>query len=321
MKTRTKVWLIIAGSFVLLGGLLFSGIMTLVDWNFSMLSTNEAQTNEYVFDEKFENIDVSINTADIEFIESTADAVKVVCVEESDEKHTVKIENNTLSINYNITKDLYQYIGINFNSPKILVYIPAGEYGALTIDSDTGDVDIPSIFSFSSIDITATTADIKNYASSKGDVNIKTSTGSISLDNVSVKSLDLTVTTGSINVSNASVDLGGRRKIKKGKSELYNVTCKSIITKGSTGDLTLTNVEASEKYNITRSTGDVTFDSSDAKEINIETDTGDVKGTLLSDKIYIINTNTGDVYVPKTTTGGVCEITTSTGDINIKVNK
>jgi len=68
-------------------------------------------------------------------------------------------------------------------------------------------------------------------------------------------------------------------------------------------------------------TGDVKFDGCDAAEIFVETDTGDVKGSLLTDKIFIVQTDTGSVDVPKTATGGKCEITTSTGDINISIKQ
>jgi len=63
----------------------------------------------------------------------------------------------------------------------------------------------------------------------------------------------------------------------------------------------------------------VEFTACDAGEIVIETDTGDVEGTLLSDKIFITETDTGRIDVPKTTTGGRCQITTDTGDIKIKI--
>ena len=54
-------------------------------------------------------------------------------------------------------------------------------------------------------------------------------------------------------------------------------------------------------------------------EIYIETDTGSVSGTLLSDKVFLAETDTGRVSVPKTTHGGRCEITTDTGNIRIEV--
>jgi cytoskeletal protein RodZ len=68
-----------------------------------------------------------------------------------------------------------------------------------------------------------------------------------------------------------------------------------------------------------RDTGDVTFEGSDAASIKVETSSGDVTGTLLSDKIFRYKANTGRVELPQTTTGGVCDITTDTGDIIIRI--
>ncbi len=76
---------------------------------------------------------------------------------------------------------------------------------------------------------------------------------------------------------------------------------------------------AGEQFSIDRSTGDVRFDRCDAPELLIKTDTGDVRGSLLSEKVFITQTDTGRVNVPKTVTGGTCQITTNTGDIKIEI--
>ena len=39
MKKSTKVWLLIAACLVLVGSLLFVGVMTMLKWDFSKLST------------------------------------------------------------------------------------------------------------------------------------------------------------------------------------------------------------------------------------------------------------------------------------------
>ena len=49
------------------------------------------------------------------------------------------------------------------------------------------------------------------------------------------------------------------------------------------------------------------------------TDTGEVKGTLRSEKIFFTESDTGKISVPKSVTGGRCEITTDTGDIEIEI--
>ena len=71
--------------------------------------------------------------------------------------------------------------------------------------------------------------------------------------------------------------------------------------------------------NIERDTGSVRFDGCDGDAIYVETDTGDVTGTLLTDKVFITKTDTGSVDVPKSINGGRCEISTDTGDIRIEI--
>ena len=72
---------------------------------------------------------------------------------------------------------------------------------------------------------------------------------------------------------------------------------------------------------IERSTGDINFSKLEAKQIDITTSTGDVKGSLLISKIFNVNTSTGKKVLPQSAPGGYCNITTSTGDIIISIEK
>ena len=51
----------------------------------------------------------------------------------------------------------------------------------------------------------------------------------------------------------------------------------------------------------------------------VTTSTGEVTGSLRSEKVFITRSDTGRQDVPKSVTGGRCEITTDTGDIEITV--
>ena len=55
--------------------------------------------------------------------------------------------------------------------------------------------------------------------------------------------------------------------------------------------LSLNKVIASEKISVDRTTGDVSFNKSDANELEIKVSTGNVKGTLLTSKIFIVELN------------------------------
>ena len=143
--------------------------------------------------------------------------------------------------------------------------------------------------------------------------------GDISLENITAGELALTVSTGDIAVTNAAVTQDIEINVSTGEAKLQNTTCKSFSSDGSTGDITLENLVASEKLEIERSTGNIILKSSDAAEVDIETDTGDVRGSFKTDKIIFAKTNTGRVDVPKSTSGGRCEIETDPCDIKITV--
>ena len=97
------------------------------------------------------------------------------------------------------------------------------------------------------------------------------------------------------------------------------LTFGSVGMKASTGDMTLKNTVVSDSFSIVRSTGDVILDHCDAGEITVQTSTGDVSGTILTEKIFIPRSSAGSIHVPDTAAGGKCQITTSTGDIRIRL--
>ncbi len=319
MRKRTKIGLIIASSLVLVGCILFGSVMTMLKWDFTKLSTVKYEMNEYEINENYKNISIVTDTADMVFIPSENAKSSVVCHEQNKTKHSVSVQNDTLVIEVVNTKKWYEYIGVDFGAPKITVSIPQGEYGALSVKSCTGDVEIPKEFQFESMDISESTGKVTNYASASGTIKIKTSTGDIRVENVSADTLDLSVSTGEVTVSNVTCAGDVKTRVSTGKTALTDIACKNIISNGNTGDISLKNVIAAEKLSIERSTGDVKFDGCDAAEIVIKTDTGDVKGSLLSEKVFITQTDTGNVDVPKTGAGGRCEIATDTGNIRITI--
>ena len=170
-----------------------------------------------------------------------------------------------------------------------------------------------------SIDVEVNTGDVDCKSSVAETIKIKITTGDIKLTDVNAECLDLAVSTGHITASGINCAGDISMTVSTGKAQLSNAKCTNLTSTGNTGDITLEGVVVANKLSIERTTGDVDLDDSDAGEIWIKTNTGDVEGTLLSEKIFITNTGTGNVEVPRSTTGGVCEITTTTGDIEIDI--
>ena len=62
------------------------------------------------------------------------------------------------------------------------------------------------------------------------------------------------------------------------------------------------------ELSIIERTGVVKFDGSDAAEIFVKTTAGNVTVSLLTDKVFVTKTDTGNINVPKIADGGKCEI-------------
>lgn len=299
MEKRTRVWLITAACLLVLGLVLFSSVMSALHWDFSKLSTTDFATTNHELTEEFDSIFIETDTADIIFAVSDNGQGKVVCIEQVNAKHSVSVQDGVLKVGVNNDRKWYEYIGITMYTPKITVYLPQTQYNILTIKESTGDVKIPDTFQFESMDIRTDTGDVKNYASTSDTMKIVTDTGDIHMEGVVAGGIDLSVTTGDIT--------------------LRNVTCKNLDSTTDTGDIKLENVIADGKIAMESDTGDVHFVGCDAAALDVETDTGDVTGTLLTDKVFIVESDAGHVDVPKTSTGGRCEISTDTGDITIHI--
>lgn len=319
MKKSTKTMLITASVLIIAGGIIFVGVMSVFKWNFSNLSTAKYETNSYDIGEAFDSISVNTDIADVEFLRSDDGKRRVECYEEENAKHTVDVKGGTLSIDIDNKKKWYNYVGFNFETPKITVYLDDSDYNALTVKSSTGHVTVPKNFKFESIDIELSTGDVKCMASASGLIKIKATTGSITVSGANAKELDLTATTGKVTLSDIACEGDVKVDTTTGKTELTELKCENLMSTGSTGAAVLKCVTATKKLSVTRSTGKITLDSSDGGELFLKTSTGDVNGSLLTDKVFVTHTSTGSIDVPKTTSGGVCEISTSTGNIKITV--
>ena len=274
-----KKWLITAGCLMAAGLILFTVGLSIAGFDFTKLGTKEMVTNTYTVSESYTNISVDAITADIAFAASE-EGIKVVCYEDKKLPFSVCVENETLVISCKDNRKWYDHIGFNWEENQVTVYLPAGEYGDLQINCTTGDVTVPEGFSFRSANMDLTTGDINWKAGATNTLSAKTTTGAITVE---------------------------------------KVQCDTLNAKTTTGNVTLTDVVTVDAIHVQVSTGDVKLNRADAGQLQIKATTGDVTGTILSEKVFDAKATTGDVTVPQSTTGGICRVTTTTGDIHLKI--
>ena len=321
MKNGKRI-LSIALALIVIGAAVCVFAHRVLGFDFGDSGTAEYVTRTYDVTENFRSISIEGDTEKIAFVLSGDGKCSVVCREEENWPHEVRVEGDTLMVSRKAeNKWHFVNIGIITESPSITVYLPEKEYKALDIDSDTSDVDIPKDFFFGSISVIGNTGDVSCLASAASEIYIKTDTGDISLYDLSAGGMRLVSDTGNVELTNSEIKGDIDIREGTGRVTLVKVNCENLNSEGDTGKLFMTDVIASGVFKLDRTTGDISLDRCDAESIYIETDTGDVSGLLLSDKIFLTDTDTGKVKVPKSVSGGRCEIETDTGDISMEVIK
>ncbi|MBE5752884.1 MAG: DUF4097 domain-containing protein [Clostridiales bacterium] len=319
MKT-IKFWFLTATSLIILGVMLFCFSACSTDWNFRKLFGQEYDTKTHEITQEFNSFDIDTDTANILFTPSNDGKCTVECFEKEKVNHSVSVQDGKLTIRTIDERKWYDHIQFfDFAKDKITVYLPQIKYADLCIQTGTGDVEILENFSFEDIDIKGSTGDLRIENITANYVSLTRSTGDIHAKNITAKSLALSVSTGNIFAESITLETTLTAKTSTGDARLTNLTCNAFSFDGSTGKVELKNVVATQSFNINNKTGNVTFESCDAGEISVTTSTGDITGSLLSEKIFIVDSGTGRIDVPKTITGGKCELTASTGNIIIQI--
>ncbi|MCD8007249.1 MAG: DUF4097 domain-containing protein [Oscillospiraceae bacterium] len=100
---------------------------------------------------------------------------------------------------------------------------------------------------------------------------------------------------------------------------LSDIDFETVSLEVITGEIYLEDVIASDILSATVTTGSISLKACDAGEMYLETTTGSIIGTVLTEKIFVASTNLGNISIPQTTSGGICKATTVTGEIKLEI--
>ena len=321
MSKPILIVLIVAVSLILVGVLIGMAGLWMRGFRVSGLFGGTVVTVEHTELAEFRSICVEDAQCDVRLAVSEDNSRRVVCREQERVPYTVASENGTLTIRRNDQRKWYHHIGIFWDKTEITVYLPKGEYDSFTLTGSTCDVELPKELSFGTVDMTVSTGDVRCFADVRESFSAETSTGAVEAEGMTLGSVRVRTDTGSVSLRSVRATGEVQIKVDTGRIKLDEVRCGLLTTESSTGRQTLTGVIAEGQMRLTSSTGDITLTGCDAASLEIEASTGDVSATLLSEKIFIARASTGKIRVPDGTSGGICRITTSTGDIEAHVQK
>lgn len=242
-------------------------------------------------EEKYEDTHYDIS-GDFNFIEIDDETTEIIfklsetgnyieCHEKVSQRHSVKVSENKLEIKLE-HKSILDFLTFSTEKTTMTVYLVGRYYDGLEIDTHTGDITIPSDFLFHEVSMEVTTGDIR-------------------FDGRVEETLEIEGTTGEL--------------------EFQNTEFGTLKTNTTTGGCKLKDILVSKKIDLKSTTGNITLKDCDAPAVYIQTTTGNVDCGFLTNKTFKTETATGTVNVPSLTSGGMCQIKTTTGNITGKVGK
>ena len=293
MKKGTIVAIVVAIVLIIVGGILLAMGLSFAGGEKPESTLVQQET---MIQESFENIQIDTQDCDVTFVpyNGTADA-HVVILERENTHHDVWVEDNTLKIKM-AERDWTDYIGIYRETMEITVYLPETEYASVWVATDTGEIRTPAPLSAQEIQLRSSSGDIYCDSAAGDLLDCMTSTGDIQVRGCVPITMKVQSSTGDVSlydVQSAEIHLQNGT----GETVAKNVICQMLTCNSSTGDVELQWVTAGEYLQVFTTTGDVEIGNSDAGNINIETETGDIDlPAAWKNKDVRIDTDTGDIH-------------------------
>lgn len=320
MKRGKKIALLTAGILIALGAVLGMSAVLLGDINATDVNTVQMAEGITPVKEDFRHISVDTDACNVSLLPAPDGITRVEWwYPDRGMSINVQVEGDTLHISseYIWTK-WYERIqfGFGLEELRILVYLSEEEYGNLTITSASGDLNVPDAFTFESARLTSASGDVTFRGTVEGELSAMSTSGDVTLQGCRPQSLSAATTSGTLSLSGLDVREDMTLETTSGDLGLDNVACRELTANSSSGTIQCQDVLARGPIRMDTASGEIRLTHCDASSLVLSSSSGDISGTLRTEKIYLAHSDSGNVEVPHSTTGGSCEINTSSGDIH-----
>ncbi len=292
-----KIILWIGVALLFLGAIIFAIAFAVSGFNFQFLSNVqiEYKTFEEKADNKITSLSIEYDTADVVvYVSADTDALSVQYPQKQNKKgeniSEIKVEetDGKISITENY-KWQAQLFSVNFASPTVSVYLPQERVYALDLQTTTGTIRLGNgNLSASKITLKATTGMISTKdcaVSSTGEACFETTTGIVSVGELSAQTVVLKTTTGKLEALGTITADTVQANATTGNLNITGKLCANAITLATTtGDLNarIGGKKADYSILVSHSLGDsnVSEQTGGTKTLNVSCTTGDIYVTF-----------------------------------------
>ena len=301
-----KSFIITAFVLILAGGLLFLFALSRVGFDVKKFGSKTYETEEISLTEPFTSVKTDLMDCSLILSADPFDHPRAVVTCSGDALVTLTVERGVLTLTQKDTRPWYRRIGFfEFGGASVELYLPPELRPDLHAETMSGDVRAGGTVGFGSalvktvsgdidwngaaadkIEIRTTSGDISLYkASVPGGITVDTTSGDVSVkDCETTSTLFVHTTSGDIQLKNAASEDPLTVETVSGECKAEGVTVGNVANlKSTSGDMMLGDFIVQGTCHIKTTSGDVHFLRCSSEDFRVETVSGDVTGTLLTE--------------------------------------
>lgn len=195
--------------------------------------------------DQFSDLKINLKSADLAIHFYDEANYKIEFYESKYDTKSIKVENETLKIEQELGSRV-NWFNFKFTSKKITtinLYLPKIFNGKVEIKTSSGNISIDA-FQFESLNIKVASGNIRlTQGIVATDMNLETSSGKISLNELITGNLKAKTSSGKIKLSNATIKTLSELKTSSGNIELTDIEAKEVRARVESGNIYLTNVK------------------------------------------------------------------------------
>lgn len=344
MKKRTKRALIAAIVCIAAGAVLLIVTGLLCRFDPARLNTVDSRTTTYDVSDPFDSLDVLTGASDIRLRPSEDGACRVVCVENERLTHSVAVEDGTLRIRTEDTRDWKDHIAISWGDSaglSVTVFLPESRYETLQLASASGEIDVPAGFAFAAAALESTSGEIAFTGTVDGTLAAGSTSGGIAIADTACDTLAVSSTSGEVELRGVTAALAGVGTTSgeaalsdvsltgaltvstvSGSQTLENVSADSLYASATSGTVTARAVFTGGVFSAGTTSGGIRLRGCDGGSLALHSTSGEITAGLTSHKNFSARSNSGTVDLPPSVPdAGACELETASGDITVTVGQ
>lgn len=296
MKKAKMTAIIIASIVLVVGVAVTVASLAVARFDISGLLGNKKISYEVSDLEAFERISICESSCDVR-VESTVQEPYIEYTGSDSVTHNVTVKDGTLVIEGVDGRKWYEKI-LSFVDGKLTLYLPHGNEYELEISTKSGNVTIERAFNAKTVNVTTASGNVECGSDASEGATVETTSGNVNFNGCHGKKISAKTTSGEIYAGGA--------------------ICLEASFESCSGNVELEGVNVRDSLNVETTSGNIELDECDSAALKLVSTSGNISGELLSEKVFMAKSTSGRINVPFGLSGGKCEITTTSGNIDFE---